>query len=84
MPKYKVSLNPARTSYIDKWTFTGKIKYEKFSKRVDIYFEIKYTELDSGLLFGVLSSKEITRRRWVHEKAFYLIELPEIEIYNCN
>jgi len=93
----RVQLNPAYTTAYTKWEFTGRIKYIKYSFRVDMELEIEYTEtymgdIDKGqfllsvFTFGLYQPKQLKRKykTWVSEKGFYLSELPETVIIECN
>ena len=101
--KIKTQLNPAKVDmdlYRSEWEFTGRIKYEKFSWRTDVYFEIEYKYTDSYLSDSILDffkwlftagiwnpgliETEITGTEWLTEKQFYISESPEITITNCN
>ena len=74
----------------DDFSFTGRIKYKKYNKRVDLLLEVRYTEITKEYkrewYFGKhkFVSKSTLKTVFMHERAFGFIEVPEEKIVVCS
>jgi hypothetical protein len=83
MSKIEVILDPRRGDVINNWEFTGRIKYEKYTRRTVVYFEITYPDYYWGGSLLWRKRVTFTATKWISDMGFYLQELPSIEIYEC-
>lgn len=68
---------------------TGKIKYEKYSDRTNVYFEITRTFMNYNASFlECLKARTLlptkTETYWCNERSLRIIETPEEFIYTCG
>jgi hypothetical protein len=70
----------------DNWEFTGKIKYDKYKTRCDVFFEIEYlTYIYVNSWVPLVHYKKYSlKKRWVTDSNFMFLEVPETTIMECD